>query len=122
MRKDIPIADSPEGLVDLLEGLPQFTQAERPDDWYENEANFKSLTRRPYNGQPWTAHGRRGQHPILGLTMRDVGDCVATAFNRARMRDPHAAIGSIDTEALGQEVLVLLEHLMGIYPNIENRT
>lgn len=116
--KNIPIVN-PEDLIKTIKSLPSFAQVERRDD-DDDEVRLQVATERPYSGQPWTAHGKRGKRLIVGLTMRDIGDCAVTAFNRTRMRDPGAPIGSIDAEALGQEVLMLVEHLMGIFPNIES--
>lgn len=118
LPKNIPIV-APEDFVKTIESLGGFAQAPQRND--DDESFLKNATERPYNGQPWTAYGKRGQQLVTGLTMRDVGDCAVTAFNRARMRDPYAPIGSIDVDALGQEVVTLLEHLMGIFPNIEGR-
>jgi hypothetical protein len=114
-KHDIPIV-AVDDLVAALEGLPGFTLADRGDD--ENEDRLRGARSRPYSGQPWTYHGERGQLIVTGLTMRDVGDCVATAFNRVCAHNPGAPVGSLDTEALGQNVLILLEHLQGIFPNI----
>ncbi len=41
---------------------------------YSNDRN------RPYNGQPWTDNGIRGQTEVKGLTMRDISDCLIKAI------------------------------------------
>lgn len=64
---------------------------------------------RPYIGQAHTDLGERGKHPVSGVTMRDVGDCIA--------RGMHAAGVPISVPSI-QNALCELERLMGIYPNI----
>lgn len=70
---------------------------------------------RPYSGQPWTAHGTRGETLVVGLTMRDIGDCIARGAHLAR--GPETDPG-IDTTAVIQSVLIEIEKAMGIYPNV----
>lgn len=70
---------------------------------------------RPYDGQPWTSHGDRGNHQVTGLTMRDVGDCIARGAVLAGLVDETPGI---DRDAVIQAALVEIEKMMGIYPNL----
>jgi len=65
---------------------------------------------RLYRGQPHTDHGERGKTLVSGLTMRDVGDCIAREF--AQSRAPDAVI---------QNAMCNIEKMMGIYPNLPGR-
>lgn len=64
---------------------------------------------RPYDGQPWTAHGVRGNTAVSGLTMRDVADCIARGA---------AMAGDDIRDAVIQSALCEIEKLMGIFPNV----
>jgi hypothetical protein len=72
-------------------------------------SEFGADRERPYDGQPWTAHGARGQTVISALTMRDIGDCIA--------RGAVLVDGSV-RPAVIQSALIEIEKLMGIYPNV----
>jgi hypothetical protein len=64
---------------------------------------------RPYAGQPWTASGQRGRAVVVGLTMRDIGDCIARGALMA---------GDSVRDAAIQSALIEIEKVMGIYPNV----
>lgn len=59
---DSSIADVLTNAIDVMEG-PKFMNRGRP-----------------YNGQPWTDQGIRGQTEVKGLTMRDIRDCYIRAY------------------------------------------
>ena len=90
---------------------------------------------RPYNGQPWTDAGERGKTEVRGLTMRDIGDCLAVAFltscegpwrnlyesGQATWNDVYEAIAAdpdFDPVAVRQALTCEIEKRMGIYPNV----
>lgn len=83
---------TPESMERLLEGC-----------------RFGGDRQRPYNGQPWTAHGVRGSATVVGLSMRDVGDCIArgAALSGENIRD-----------AVIQNALCEIEKMMGTFPNV----
>lgn len=83
----------------------------------ESEAVFMVGRKRAYVGQAHTLHGTRGQTEVHGLTFRDVADAVTTELHRFRARDPN---GNWDDDALAQNVSILIEKMMGIYPNISS--
>jgi hypothetical protein len=70
---------------------------------------------RPYNGQPWTANGARGQTIVTGLTMRDIADCFARGAVLAGLGDDTP---NIDRDAVLQAGLCEIEKMMGIFPNV----
>jgi hypothetical protein len=43
-------------------------------------SDYRNDRERPYNGQPWTDDGVRGQQEVHGLTMRDLKDCLIKAM------------------------------------------
>jgi hypothetical protein len=43
-------------------------------------SDYRNDRERPYNGQPWTDDGVRGQQEVKGLTMRDIKDCLIKAM------------------------------------------
>ena len=43
-------------------------------------SDYRNDRERPYNGQPWTDDGVRGQQEVHGLTMRDIKDCLIKAM------------------------------------------
>lgn len=45
----------------------------------QSSSDYDNSRDRPYNGQPWTVNGKRGQKLVEGLTMRDIGDCFIKA-------------------------------------------
>ena len=92
---------------------------------------------RPYNGQPHTDEGVRGQTFVEGLTMRDVIDCYYRAIlqstgdqdmnliaSEGDMIAVHNAISDkvdwreIDYVALGQNLGCEIERMMDIFPNL----
>jgi hypothetical protein len=116
---EIPIFENPD---DLLEALDE-TDAPmlRPD--------------RPYDGQSWTDEGERGRELVVGLTMRDISDCIALGFlvacGRAALADSgtatwgdvYDALNSedLDPRVVAQDVTCRIEKRMGIFPNIPGR-
>lgn len=109
-------------VINLREGLPaieafmavhSFQRVPYGHD--ETEAEFMSGRRRPYVGQMHTDHGARGQVEVRGVTFRDIADAVTTELHRFRTRDPD---GRWDDDALARNVSVLIEKMMGIYPNV----
>ena len=92
---------------------------------------------RPYNGQPHTDQGARGQTLVTGLTFRDVCDCYVLGFLRATGRSSLAESGtatyndvyeaatqdpSFDPLAAMQNMSCEMEKRMGIYPNVPGLT
>ena len=75
---------------------------------------------RAYAGQAHTSQGARGQAQVRA-TMRDVGDCVATALAECESANPGKPLAKLDHTAIAQRVLVLVEHMMGVYPNVPRR-
>jgi hypothetical protein len=86
-----------------------------PYEHDEAEERFMSGRKRPYVGQAHTANGARGQTEVRGVTVRDIADAVTTELHRFRARDPD---GRWDDDALAQNVSILIEKMMGIYPNV----
>jgi hypothetical protein len=72
---------------------------------------------RPYDGQPWTDHGVRGTNEVRGLTMRDIGDCIA----RGRVLATPLDGAEIDNNAAIQNALCEVERMMGIFPNVPKK-
>jgi len=70
--------------------------------------------RRPYSGQSHTDHGKRGETVVSGLTMRDIGDCIARGF--AQAKDPDRDDRDFSDGAVIQNGMVNIEKMMGIYP------
>lgn len=70
---------------------------------------------RPYLGQPQTDHGERGKTEVKGLTMRDVGDCIARGFAESLTEGDE---WDFDEHAMIQNATCNVEKMMGIYPNI----
>lgn len=101
---------------------------------YSNERN------RPYDGQPHTADGTRGQTLVSGLTFRDVRDCIVKGFllctaidqpvlyerveNNSWLLDDIYKIdfSKVDPVAGLQNTMCEIEKMMGIYPNAPNLT
>jgi len=88
---------------------------------------------RPYNGQEWTTHGKRGEQVVSGLTMRDVYDCLVKAFllcsDQPELSDKvgngtwrEQDVFKIDLSQIGpiavaQTMGCEIEKMMDIYPN-----
>lgn len=70
---------------------------------------------RPYLGQPHTHHGERGKTEARGLTMRDIGDCIARGFAQSLADGDE---WDFDEGALIQNTICNIEIMMGIYPNV----
>jgi hypothetical protein len=70
---------------------------------------------RPYDGQPWTAHGERGRQIVAGLTVRDIGDCIARGTVLLSGLDGETQ--NIDNRVI-EAALLEIEKMMGIYPNV----
>jgi hypothetical protein len=45
-----------------------------------SSSDYENSRERPYNGQPWTDNGIRGNQEVKGLTMRDIKDCLIQAI------------------------------------------
>lgn len=45
-----------------------------------SSSDYENSRERPYNGQPWTDNGIRGQQEVKGVTMRDIKDCLIQAM------------------------------------------
>ena len=83
---------------------------------------------RPYNGQPWTDDGERGQTMVQGLTMRDIRDCLILAFYSSApvAETPPRSVedlplAEMSLEAISQNLACWLERYMGIFPNVPER-
>ena len=79
---------------------------------------------RPYDGQPHTTDGTRGQQLVEGLTMRDIKDCYIRAlFESSGLpveewpNDVYQLEG-LDPLAVWQNLGCNLEKMMGIFPNV----
>lgn len=81
---------------------------------------------RPYDGQPHTVYGERGQTEIKGLTFRDLQDCFIRACFEASGLDIKSWPGTVyqlpwetmDIVAVSQSLSTNIEKFMGIYPNV----
>lgn len=81
---------------------------------------------RPYDGQPHTDEGVRGQAMVEGLTMRDVSDCILLGFFLAsglpREEWPQSVydlpVSTMDPNAVKQNVMCNIEKMMGVFPNL----
>ena len=81
---------------------------------------------RPYDGQPHTHNGVRGQTLVEGLTMRDIVDCYVKACYDASGLAPKDWPGRIydlpwddmDPMAISQNLGCNIERAMGIFPNV----
>lgn len=89
---------------------------------------------RPYDGQPQTVDGKRGSELVAGLTMRDVRDCFVKGVLRSTGETEHNSLVTkdvwkatdvytvdatqLDMLAVSQNMLVEMERMMGIYPNV----
>ena len=83
---------------------------------------------RPYNSQPWTNDGERGQAMVQGLTMRDIRDCLILAFySSAPVAETppkpveDLPLAEMSLEAISQNLGCWLERYMGIFPNVPER-
>lgn len=80
--------------------------------------------KRPYNGQPWTDDGKRGQQEVRGVTMRDIKDCFIRACydSNPHVEQPKSIYDldwdNIDIMAVCQNMGCWIEKYMGIYPNL----
>lgn len=95
----------------------------------QGSTGFSMDRNRPYDGQPHTHSGERGQTKVEGLTMRDVADCVVKGFLNAsglEIKDPihddiyKIELDDIDPGAVIQNMVCHIERMMGIFPNINN--
>jgi len=69
---DIPILDSES---------PDFKDELAFNIWSTQScSDFRNDRERPYDGQPWTDNGLRGQTEVKGLTFRDIKDCLIKAI------------------------------------------
>lgn len=90
---------------------------------------------RPYNGQPWTFNGESGKTEVSGITQRDIVDCfVGAALDSCGDKQPelyakrdkpiHDLIYEVDLESIdpiawAMNMLIRIEKMMGIYPNVD---
>lgn len=94
-------------------------------------SDYRNDRKRPYNGQPHTDQGKRGKTKVKGLTMRDVMDCFVMGYLGANNMSEKVENGSwryndvyksndfeADPIAIGQGLMVNIEKMMGIFPNI----
>lgn len=80
---------------------------------------------RPYDGQPHTDHGVRGQTMVSGLTFRDVRDCLIRACYDSSGLPVEQWPGSVhdlpwadmSIIAVQQNLSCWIEKYMDIYPN-----
>ena len=106
-----------------------------------NREGIKSMLRsRPYNGQPHTDMGKRGEQEITGITMRDLHDCfiravllsahhlVPKSYEEAEKGENARLSGGdlygfnlddLDPIAIAQNLTCEVERVMGIFPNVE---
>ena len=81
---------------------------------------------RPYDGQPWTAHGERGKTLVHGVTQRDIRDCfIRACFDSSGLApgDYPKSVHDLDWNdispiAVAQNLLCWIEKYMGDFPNI----
>lgn len=99
---------------------------------------------RPYLGQSHTSYGERGKTYVQGMTMRDLCDCFVRGFINAAnhvvpgyvyqeaQKGEDANLDSndlygfdldkVDPGAIRNNMMVEIEKMMGIFPNIIERT
>jgi len=112
---------TPEGIVKALESNFAIEDARsfNPD--------------RPYNGQSHTNQGDRGKQLVIGVTMRDIADCMALGILLASDGQEKAyrgvacigdlyETGDFDPMAAIQNATCQIEKRMGIYPNVPELT
>lgn len=81
---------------------------------------------RPYDGQPHTDLGERGQTEISGITYRDLRDCFVRACYESSglpMKEWPGTVYDLpwremDIMAVAQNLSCNVEKAMGIYPNV----
>lgn len=104
--------------------------------------NARTLRRdRPYSGQPQTFQGERGRflvNELQGVTVRDIADAIARGFIAASgvpqaleldhehytFADVYSAAAPfqhIDPLAVVQNACIVLEKMLGVYPNLGGR-
>ena len=122
--------------------------AEKLEAAIYHSAGPKSMNRdRPYTGQPWTSHGARGSQLVVGLTQRDLYDCMIRGyimshrtykedtmeelepnatlsreakkgpFAQLNANDMYELVGDADPQAVIQNTMCEIEKLMGIFPS-----
>ncbi len=100
----------------------------------QGSTRIRNDRERPYDGQPWTDNGIRGATLVVGLTMRDVVDCLIQGFllsngpgesyskaiNGTWIQEDvfNLDLGQLDPMAVAQNMLCCIERYMGIFPNI----
>ncbi len=126
---------------------PDGTELDTFDEVLEDafpEAHQRGMLRaRPYEGQPWTSHGKRGETEIQGITFRDLRDCFIRACCQSAgggcspdgdrlyeesEKGENALLSendiyslpwdNMDPVAVAQNLTCEVEKLMGIYPNV----
>lgn len=82
---------------------------------------------RPYDAQPHTHNGKRGEQLVSGITVRDIADCMVLGFLAAAGIEREVPIpddiyninlDNIDPGAVIQNTVCWIEKYMGIYPNV----
>lgn len=72
MNDDFPILDSED---------PDFKEQLAFNAWSTQScSDYRNDRERPYDGQPWTDNGIRGQSEVKGVTFRDIRDCLIRAI------------------------------------------
>ena len=131
------MSDTPIGTMDedeSVDGQPFADWLGGAMDEDEGSSAYRWDRERPYNGQPHTNSGERGETLVTDLTMRDIGDCFAQGLldccgvdqpdlyeraDRALNHDMYEVdLSQIDPGAWLQNTLCRVEKMMGIYPNV----
>ncbi len=115
--------------------LPPKTFQEMFDEC-DGSSAYSNDRSRPYNGQAHTHNGLRGKQKVKGITIRDLVDCYVKAcllsspqdkfYNRVLDGNWLASDlykmdwDGIDPIAISQNMVVEVEKIMGIYPNVPN--
>lgn len=112
-----------------------------------SNSDYRNDRGRPYNGQPHTTHGVRGETEVRGLTMRDISDCIVQGIlaastkeelqekvveihddmkgteyaskNTWRYQDVYEVPDDTDPLAMVKCAMCFIEHYMGIFPNVD---
>ena len=115
IKDHIPMCNNNEELIDELGKI-----------FEKKHYELSRKKNRPYDGQPWTVDGIRGETMVEGLTMRDIKDCYVIAcfqssgMNAANYPDSiyDLPFERMDPIAIAQNMGCEIEKRMGIFPNI----
>jgi hypothetical protein len=127
----------PKGTPILDMDDPDFANKLEFELWStQSSSDYRNDRERPYNGQPHTDYGLRGQTEVKGVTFRDVRDCFIKGlllccgvdqpelYEKAdngtwREQDVYKIdLTHVDIIAAAQNMSCEIEKMMGIYPNI----